>query len=100
MGLDEVFPGGLLRQVADEIPEAGLEAERSDVEGCLPHYPLCSHSFRGEWGLGDPKQSGLNYLLHEWSMPPATQELFGLLRSDGWVDFLQTALGIEGLIPD
>jgi len=96
--LDDVFPTALIDQVAEEVPEDGSEAAQNDAHGCLPHYPLCSHSLRGHWD--EPKSSGLNYLLHEWRLPPATRELFGLLRSAGFVDFLSAALGVVGLVPD
>ncbi|CAK0863333.1 unnamed protein product, partial [Prorocentrum cordatum] len=82
-----VFSPTLLRRVADEIEEWEVDAAFSDEVGCLPNYPLCSHDLRGDWGR--QRQSGLNYLLFDWRMPPATQFLQGLLRAKGWVNFLE-----------
>ena len=88
--LDGIFPESLVHAVADEVPDI-----TGDAQGCEAGYAcfrnLGSHSF---------VERSKNVKSSEHAMGPATRLLYGLLRSETWVSFLQHALGVEGLIPD
>eukprot|EP00927_Polykrikos_kofoidii_P004326 TRINITY_DN11710_c0_g1_i5.p1 TRINITY_DN11710_c0_g1~~TRINITY_DN11710_c0_g1_i5.p1 ORF type:complete len:729 (+),score=38.20 TRINITY_DN11710_c0_g1_i5:47-2233(+) len=90
--LDGLLPEPWLQRVAQEIPESD-----GDSRGCL-HDKAWSCFSKSE--QDSHYQNSKNQLEGEQFTGPATQLLFGFLRSPSWVGFLESTLGIQRLIPD
>ena len=83
--IDGFFASASMKAIAEELPEATLS------NGCIPGASACYRK---------PNVHFRKSEIHHEGMGPRIRQLFVLLRSVRFVQFLEELTGIVGLIPD